>query len=82
MVMALERELDTFRRELPQLMGDPINRGKFALVNGDSVAGLFPDFDAALAAGYEQFGLEPFLVKEVTNQEKPGFFSRNLRCPS
>jgi hypothetical protein len=79
MVMALEQELETFRRELPSLLSDPVNRGKFALVNSGSVAGLYPDFDTALAAGYERFGLEPFLVKEVTDHEQPGFLSRNLR---
>lgn len=80
--MALEIELATFHRELAGLLADPSNRGTFALVHGDSVSGVFPNFDAALAAGYEQFGLSPFLVKEVTEHEEPRYFSRNLRCPT
>jgi hypothetical protein len=78
----LDRELDTFRQQLPNLLADPTNRGRFALVRGATVAGLYPTFDAALAAGYDRFGLDPFLVKEVTEHEIPRYFSRNLRCPS
>jgi hypothetical protein len=82
MAVALEKELDTFRRELSALLADPSNRGQFALVQGDTISGLYPSLDAALAAGYDKFGLIPFLVKEVTDHEEPRYFSRNLRCPT
>ena len=82
MAVALEKELETFHRELPALLADSARRGKFVLIHGDSVADCFPTFDEALAAGYERFGLAPFLVKEVTEHEKPRYFSRNLRCPT
>lgn len=82
MSTALQTELGTFRRELPTLLADPTNRGKFALVRGTTVAGVFPTFEAGLAAGYDRFGFEPFLVKEVTDHERPGYISRNIRCPS
>lgn len=80
--MALESELDVFRQALPALLADPANRGTFALVHAGAVAGCFPTFDDALAAGYDRFGLAPFLVKEVTDHEEPRYFSRNLRCPT
>lgn len=80
--MALEREAEAFRRELPGLLADPANRGLFALVHGDQLVGLYPGFEVALAAGYDKFGLGPFLVKEVTDHEVPRYFSRSLRCPS
>ena len=80
--MALERELATFQRELAGLLADPAKRGKFALVHGDAVDSVWPTVDAALDAGYDRFGLEPFLVKEVTEHEEPRYFSRNItRCP-
>jgi hypothetical protein len=82
MTVALEKELDTFRRELPRLLGDPLYRGMFVLIQGNTVANVYPTFDAALSAGYDKFGLEPFLVKEVTEYEEPKYFSRNLRCPT
>jgi hypothetical protein len=76
----LERELAAFQRDLPGLLADPANVGKFALVHGDEVAGVYPTFDEALAAGYDRFGLDPFLVKEVLEHERPIHFTRKLRC--
>lgn len=76
--MALEQELQTFQRELPALLADPAKRGKYALVHGDAVAGIYPSVDAALDAGYDHFGLDPFLVKEITEHEEPRYFSRNI----
>jgi hypothetical protein len=80
--VALERELETFQRELPALLTDPAKRGKYALAHGDRVEGVYPSVDAALDAGYDHFGLEPFLVKAITEHEEPRYFSRNItRCP-
>ena len=80
--MALEREVATFERELPNLLRDEANRGKFALVHGDSVHGLWASRQEALDKGYELFGLEPFLVEEVNDRPEALYFSRNVsRCP-
>ncbi len=80
--MALEQELQTFQKELPALLTNAANRGRFALVHGDAVAGVYPSVDTALDAGYDRFGLETFLVKEITEHEEPKYFSRNItRCP-
>ena len=81
---SLNTELATFARELDRLLADPENRDGFALIRGENVVGVYPDFDAALSAGYDKFGLEPFLVQQVIEQETPLYFSRNLnhRCPS
>ena len=78
----LDKELETFRRELPRLLGDPTQHGMFALVQGDSVVDVYPSFDAALSVGYDKFGLDPFLVKQVVEHEEPRYFSRNLKCPT
>lgn len=83
MSVALETELDTFQRELPGLLADPANRDKYALVHRDTVAGIYADRTVAVEVGYDRFGLEPFLVKKVTDREEPLYFSRNLHpCPS
>ena len=80
--MSLERELEAFRRELPGLLSNPANRGKYALVFGDDLHSVWPTINEALAAGYENFQLAPFLVKEITEHERPRHFSRNVtRCP-
>jgi hypothetical protein len=78
--MALEHELDTFRTQLPILLTDPANQGKYALVAGDRVDSTWPTEEEALAAGYERFD-GPFLVKQITAHEEPRYFSRNItRC--
>ena len=82
MSRTLDQEMSAFRRELPNLLAEPGNRGMFALVHGDEVAGLYPSFEAGLSAGYDRFGLETFMVKEVTEHEEPRYFPRNLRCPT
>lgn len=68
--MALERELDTYRRELPHLLQD---EGKFALVHGDAVAGVYTTEEEAVEAGDDCFGLEPFLVKQIGRSEELRF---------
>jgi hypothetical protein len=60
--MALEREMETYLRKLPELKDSP---GKFALVHGDDLVGVFAAYEDALKAGYERFQLEPFLVKKI-----------------
>ena len=58
--MALEKELETFQRELPNLLAD---EGKFAVVSADQILGIYTSYEDALAIGYEKCGLKPFLVK-------------------
>lgn len=80
--MPLEQEWQTFLNELPRLLADPANRGKFALIHGAAVLGIFGSEDEALAAGYDRHGLDPFLVQEITDEKKPKYFSHNVsRCP-
>lgn len=76
--MALEKELAFFRKALPSLLRTKSNRGKFALVRGDKLHSIHNTLDEALQAGYDHFGIDPFLVKEIQQEEKPQYFSRNL----
>jgi hypothetical protein len=59
---ALEKELATYRRALPAMLDQ---EGKFAVVEGDQVIGSWQTHADALQAGYERFGLHPFLVKRI-----------------
>jgi len=80
--MTLEREMKAFRRELPLLLQDPQNRGKYAVIHHDQVAGVEPTLDAALRRGYQLFNLDPFMVKKV-EEEEPVYFTRDVvACPS
>src|SRR5262245_33773914 len=75
--VALEKELETYKRELPRLIQEG-GQGKFALVHGDSVDSVWDTWKDALQAGYDRFGLEPFLVKEIQETERPVFFTRDI----
>lgn len=67
--MALEQELQTYYRELPNLREQ---EGEFILIHHRTVAGVWDTLEQALDAGYERFGPgEPFLVKKLQAEEKP-----------
>lgn len=72
--MALEKELETFKNRLPELKAEHV--GKFVLIHGDDVVNVFSSYDDAINAGYSQFGLSPFLVKQVQIVEQSQFISR------
>jgi hypothetical protein len=78
--MALEREIETYRRKLPELLA---NKGKFVVIHGEDVMGIFDNMDDALRVGYESFLNEPFLMREIREQEQVLYTSRGLRpCQS
>lgn len=73
--MQLERELATYREKLPELVQ---HEGKYVLIHGDSVADIFATYQDALRQGYRQFGLEPFLVKQILSTERIHFITRTV----
>jgi hypothetical protein len=72
--VALEREMETFNRKLPELKAE--NEGRFALVHQDEVVDIFSSYDDAIKAGYAKFGLTPFMVKQIHAVEQAQFISR------
>lgn len=60
--MALEKELATYKARLEELCPQ---EGRFVLICGDDVAGIWETYQDALQAGYQKFGLNPFLVKQI-----------------
>src|SRR5438445_12833627 len=75
--MYLESELATFKKELPNLLAVPGNRGKFVLIHGTTVDSVWDKKDDAIGAGYDRFGLfEPFLIQEITDTPRVYFCSR------
>ncbi len=82
--MALERELETYNKKLPELKE---HEGKFVLIHGDKVEDFFATYEDAIKAGYQKFKLEPFLVKQIRSIEQVHFISRfadphTKRCAS
>lgn len=73
--MALEREVTTYKKKLPELLG---SEGKFALIHDDAVLGVFDSYNDALKVGYEKLGMKPFLVRQISAVESVSYFSRHL----
>lgn len=77
----LERERKTYEEKKAELLAS--SAGKFVVIQGDQVAGVWDTQDDALRAGYERFNLEAFLVKEITEVERVHYFTRDLPiCPA
>ena len=74
--MPLERELATFQAKLPDLWATAA--GKYVLIHGEEVAGVYGTWGEASDAGYERFGLDPVLVKQIVKHEEPIFVSRDV----
>jgi hypothetical protein len=71
----LSTELATYNRLLPTLMKD---EGKFAVIKGDALLGVYDSYSDALAEGYKVAKLEPFLVKKISGTETVAYFSRDV----
>lgn len=71
----LEQELSTYEEMLPELLA---NEGKYAVIHNDKLIGIYESYADALKTGYEQCGLDQFLVKQISQQEHISFVSREL----
>ena len=78
--MALEQEQKTYQENMESLKDQ---EGKFVLIRGDKIVGVYDTYQDALQAGYDEFKLEPFLVKQIRFVEAVQFFTRDLSsCPT
>ena len=64
----LKSELETYNRNKQQLVAQ--GEGRFVVIHGDEIAGIWGTYEDALQAGYERFGLTPFLVKQIEALER------------
>ncbi|HSU13579.1 hypothetical protein [Longimicrobium sp.] len=64
--MRLDTEIATYRARLAEL---GLFEGKFVLIRGAEVIDTFASYEDALRQGYRQFGLDPFLVKQIQTIE-------------
>lgn len=71
----LEKELETFNKNLSTLMTD---EGRYVLIHKNDVVSIYDTYQDALSAGYEKFKLEPFLVKKISGLESVLSFTRPL----
>ena len=61
-------EKKAYENALPDLLKE---EGKFALVKGENVVGVYESYEDALKVGYEKFGLESFFIKRIQQIEEP-----------
>ena len=75
--MALETELATYQANIDSLKN---HVGKFVLIQKDKVIATYSSYEDAIKAGYKEFGLEPFLVKQISTVEPVFYCSRPIRA--
>jgi hypothetical protein len=73
MPQILNTEIQTYKQQRDNLLGT--SEGKFVLIRGNQVVGIFDSKMDAIAAGYQQFGNVPFLVKQILRIEAPAVLS-------
>jgi len=76
----LEKELKTYEENLDSLKAE---EGKFVLIKDDDID-VFETYEDAIKTGYQRYGLEPFLVKQIHAIEQVQFVTRLLdtACPT
>src|SRR5262245_50366644 len=65
---ALAAEWETYRREVGRLIAEG-HKGKWVLIKGEEIIGLFDTQEQAHTAGSRRFLLEPKLVHHVLSHE-------------
>ena len=76
----LEHEISTFNAKLPELLA---NDGKFVLIKGDKVEGIYDTYADGLRAAYGKFPEGKFLLKRIAPAESVSFFTRAyVECPA
>ena len=75
----LERPLDdlgeeakTYQDHKAELVAK--NEGKYVLIKGDEIIGIFDTHEEALTRGYQDFLGEPFFAHKITEVEMPLYF--------
>jgi hypothetical protein len=75
--MSLNQELQVYRLQLIDMLGvNDVNEGKYVVIKGMDVLGIFETYESALDHGYDHCGLTPFLVKRIERNESILYFSR------
>jgi hypothetical protein len=67
----LSRENAAFERERARLVRDHL--GQLALIHGDEVVGAFANYDDAVTAGFQRFGLVRLVIRPITEKDEPEF---------
>jgi hypothetical protein len=66
----IKSEWDCFRRERPRLLAEG-HEGRWVLIKGETLVGLFDTWEEARSVGLQRFGVVPMLVQEILRCYKP-----------
>ena len=76
--MALEKEIETYNKNYNILAKDA---GKFVVIQGDEIVGIYANYEDALKIAYDKFGTKEFLIKKIAATEEVQFFTRDILNP-
>jgi hypothetical protein len=72
-------EWDLFRRERPRLLAEG-NEGRWVLIKGETLVGVFDTRKEAITEGYQRFGVVPLLAQQILRWYKPLRQGYCFRC--
>jgi hypothetical protein len=76
-MLEFQTEIQTFEAALPALLKQ--HDGEYAVIRGTEMSPLtFATYEDALGWGYDQFGLDRFFVKQITDKSHAANFMRGF----
>ena len=77
------KEIANYQQNKEAILRD--NSGKFVLIKGDKIIGIYDTRNDAIKVGIDKFSNSPFLVKKISEVEESQNFTSNLirltKCP-
>jgi len=74
--VVLELERQTYEQKKSELVGK--SEGKYVLIKGKEIIGVFESEKDAIKIGIEKFGNSPFFVRKIERIEQTQNFTSNL----
>src|SRR5579864_2288354 len=76
----LQKELEYFQKHKQEYL--KLYQGQFVLIKGEKFAGAFTTEAEAYQAGLEKFGNEPFLIKQVLDDDGTVSYPAHFTFPA
>ena len=73
-MLNLDKEQRTYDAALTDML--KAGEGQYVVIRGEDICKIMPTYEDALRWGYETFGLQAFLEKQVSAVEPVAYFSR------
>ena len=58
-----------FKKQLPDLLSDPLKVGKYAIIHNESIKGLYDTFEAAYREACLKF-INGFIIQQIVDDSK------------